>query len=149
MGLSIRCVGNALRFLLAAAPRIDLIQLALLGRERINYERQIQFTAAQRSSVVLSKQEYLKASGATALPAELEAQLTGDSLRLPGNGELAYVLNGVHTALSVRYYLPTKEDTSGSQKGDAATTNQTVSAGIHTPVRLPYRKLMLRGEKAI
>lgn len=142
-------LGMRYAFLLAAAPRIDLIQLALLGRERINYERQIQFTAARRSSAVLSKQEYLKASGATALPAELEAQLTGDSLRLPGNGELAYVLNGVHTTLSVRYYLPTRENTSGPQKGDVATTNQTVSAGIPTPVRLPYRKLTLRGEKAI
>ena len=59
------------------------------------------------------------------------------------------MLNGVHTSLSVRYDVPTRENTSGPQKGDVATTNQTVSAGISTPVRLPYRKLTLRGEKAI
>ena len=113
-------LGMRYAFLLAAAPQIDLIQLALLGRERINYERQIRFISAQRTPIAISKQEYLKATATSSLPAELTSQLTGDTLRLPGNGQLAYILNGVHTALNIRYYLPA---TNGNALASAKTNS--------------------------
>ena len=93
-------------FLLAAAPRIDLIQLAVFGRERIKYNRQIQFTSARQYPAAVPEREYLRASGSAALPPVLQPYRSGDTLRLPGNGELRYVLNGVHTGVSIRHYLP-------------------------------------------
>ena len=144
-------LGMRYAFLLAAAPQIDLIQLALLGRERINYERQIRFISAQRTPIAISKQEYLKATATSSLPAELSSQLTGDTLRLPGNGQLTYILNGVHTALNIRYYLPVASGNAlaSAKTNSAIEPSTTVSAGIPTTVSLPYRKLTLRGEKAI
>ena len=144
-------LGMRYAFLLAAAPQIDLIQLALLGRERINYERQIRFISAQRTPIAISKQEYLKATATSSLPAELTSQLTGDTLRLPGNGQLAYILNGVHTALNIRYYLLAVSGNAlaSAKTNSAIEPSTTVSAGIPTTVSLPYRKLTLRGEKAI
>lgn len=144
-------LGMRYAFLLAAAPQIDLIQLALLGRERINYERQIRFISAQRTPIAISKQEYLKATATSTLPAALTSQLTGDTLRLPGNGQLTYILNGVHTALNIRYYLPAVSGNAlaSAKTNSAIEPSTTVSAGIPTTVSLPYRKLTLRGEKAI
>lgn len=60
-------------FLLAAAPRIDLIQLAVFGRERIKYNRQIQFTSARQYPAAVPEREYLRASGSAALPPRITA----------------------------------------------------------------------------
>ena len=153
-------------FLLAAAPRIDLIQLAVFGRERIKYNRQIQFTSARQYPAAVPEREYLRASGSAALPPALQPYRSGDTLRLPGNGELRYVLNGVHTSVSIRHYLPgsgtapaqrespataatAPEDKAASHADAGTTAGMTVgTTGIPQALPAPYRKLALQGEKA-
>jgi hypothetical protein len=153
-------------FLLAAAPRIDLIQLAVFGRERIKYNRQIQFTSARQYPAAVPEREYLRASGSAALPPALQPYRSGDTLRLPGNGVLRYVLNGVHTGVSIRHYLPgsgtapaqhkspataatAPEDKAASHADAGTTAGMTVgTTGIPQALPAPYRKLALQGEKA-
>lgn len=145
-------------FLLAAAPRIDLIQLAVFGRERIKYNRQIQFTSARQYPAAVPEREYLRASGSAALPPALQPYRSGDTLRLPGNGELRYVLNGVHTGLSIRHYLPGSGPATARRKSPAAAATapedkaashaDAGTTGIPQGIPAPYRKLALQGEKA-
>ena len=83
---------------------VDLVQWEAFPEQIINYEKDIEITKSRRWPTALSLQEFTASTALPAFPAYLEKYLdSSGSLQVTSNGEINYVIKGVHAKAAVTW----------------------------------------------
>ncbi len=87
---------------------VDLVQWMLYPESPIDYRKDVQVLAAKRWPTVMSREEFQKVTGERDFPSYLQAHVHDGKLDYYCNGQVTYVLRGVHVKLDVlwRYEAP-------------------------------------------
>ncbi|WP_375583337.1 putative oxidoreductase C-terminal domain-containing protein [Cyclobacterium xiamenense] len=80
---------------------VDLVQWESFPEKIINYETDIEMLAAERWTTDLTLEQFSRSTGLDAYPAYLQNVVEDDTLRVYGNGEISYKINGIHAKVSV------------------------------------------------
>lgn len=87
---------------------VDMVQWELFPDQPIDYRKDIQMLSAKRWPTALSAEEFRKVTGEADYPSYLQANVHDGKLDYFCNGQVCYVIRGVHVKLDVlwRYEAP-------------------------------------------
>ncbi|WP_162419183.1 putative oxidoreductase C-terminal domain-containing protein [Cyclobacterium roseum] len=80
---------------------VDLVQWESFPETVINYETDIEMLEARRWTTDLSMEQFSRSTGLDAYPDYLQGVVENDTLKVYGNGEINYKINGIHAKVSV------------------------------------------------
>ncbi len=80
---------------------VDLVQWESFPETVINYETDIEMLEARRWTTDLSMEQFSRSTGLDAYPDYLQEVVENDTLKVYGNGEINYKINGIHAKVSV------------------------------------------------
>ncbi|WP_205847918.1 putative oxidoreductase C-terminal domain-containing protein [Anaerohalosphaera lusitana] len=82
---------------------VDLIQWECFPGQIIDYKSDIKMLDARRWTTSMTKEQFSKVTGLEPYPDYLSQYVEGDKLNVYSNGEMNYVINGVHAKVSVAW----------------------------------------------
>ena len=82
---------------------IDLIQWECFSETSLNYETDVKDLSARHWPTVLSAEEFRKVTGKPDYPDYLKDEVKDSALSVYANGEINYVLKGIHTRVSAEW----------------------------------------------
>jgi predicted dehydrogenase len=80
---------------------VDLVQWTLHPEQPLDYRADIQVLAGKRWPTVMTAQEFQRATGVAAFPAELDEWVEGGKFEYYSNNQVQYTIRGVHVTFDV------------------------------------------------
>lgn len=91
---------------------VDLVQWGCFPEQILDYKKDIAITAAKRWSTDLTLDQFSNITNINAFPTSLNKDVKDNLLKVYANGEINYVLKGVHVKVSVKWNYKAPEGTS-------------------------------------
>ncbi len=83
---------------------VDLVQWECFPEKIIDYKKDIQLSSAKRWTTDITSTQFNALTKLNSFPAYLQKNVVNDSiLKVYSNGEINYIINGVHAKVSVRW----------------------------------------------
>ncbi len=81
---------------------VDLVQWASFPEQKINYETDVKLLSARRWSTDMTLSQFNRITKLNGFPSYLQKDIVNDSvLKVFSNGEISYLLKGIHSKVSV------------------------------------------------
>jgi len=90
---------------------VDMIQWECFSDQNIDYKTDVNMLSAKRWATAITPSQFKKSTGATVYPAYLQPAIKDSILNVYSNGEMNYMLKGVHAKVSVIWNFEAPEGT--------------------------------------
>lgn len=80
---------------------VDLVQWESFPETIIDYQTDIELLEARRWTTDLTMEQFSRSTGLASYPDYLQKVVENDTLKVYGNGEISYKINGIHARVSV------------------------------------------------